>query len=121
MEDQYYNVEYNKDEYTVPRNEQNTIGIVGFILALVSFGFCGVFSIVSIILCSIGLKNSKNYNDKGKGLCIAGLILSIIDLVFGIAMVVAFLLSATYTSINSNEVWNNEINSTVIDYYHGDY
>ncbi|MBE7076296.1 MAG: DUF4190 domain-containing protein [Clostridiales bacterium] len=57
--------------------------IAGFVLSLAGIVFAGMIcGIIGLILSSIALKNIKNNeNLRGKGLAIAGLVISIIDIV----------------------------------------
>lgn len=62
-------------------------GIAGFVLSLVGMIIFGIpCGILGIIFSSIALKEVKTKNLKGKGLAIAGLVISIIDVVLTIAM-----------------------------------
>ena len=56
-------------------NENNTISIVGFILSF-------IIPIVGLILSIIGLSKSKELDNKGKGLSIAGIIISVLLFIF---------------------------------------
>jgi hypothetical protein len=65
-----------------PADQTNVPGLIGFILALVSFISCGALAPVALILSIIGMRKEP------KGLAIAGLIISILGmielLIFGI-------------------------------------
>ena len=60
----------------------NTISIVGFILSF----FIGI---VGLILSIIGLKRSKEYNS-GKGLSIAGIIISSLNIIASIIIILVW-------------------------------
>jgi len=83
--------DYNQQKKT------NTIAIVGFI-------FSFLFALVGLILSIIGLKKSKKLNS-GKGLSIAGIIISSLSLIFGFIMIYVLYLiinEALYLSDKSN-------------------
>jgi len=71
-------------------DDNNYFAISGFVLSLVSTLLCcSLFNLVSLGLSIAGLANSKIYT-KGRGLAIAGIIISIIPLLLTI---IAFILS----------------------------
>ena len=61
----------------------SAMGIVGFILSLVSLfvGLYGTVALAGIIFSAIGIKQCGTGAFKGKGMAIAGLVISIISLV----------------------------------------
>ncbi len=67
----------------------SALGIVGFILSLVSWfvALYGIVAIAGVVFSALGMKQC-NAGFKGKGLAIAGLVLSIISLVFTLITVV---------------------------------
>ncbi len=69
----------------------NVFGLVGFVISIVSFFltlYC-VTSILGIIFSSIGLKKANDpIAPKGKGFAIAGLIVSIISLIYCLIAVI---------------------------------
>ncbi|MCK4997817.1 DUF4190 domain-containing protein [Candidatus Pacearchaeota archaeon] len=65
----------------------NGFAVAGFVVSLVSVlglvsGFFGISGIVGIILSTIGLSKTKDNKQKGRRLAIAGLIISILVVVF---------------------------------------
>ena len=77
-------IEYNMPQY--PQYPMPTSGmcIAGFVCSLVLFGILGlVFSIIGIKEC-----NEQGYN--GKGLAIAGLVISIIKVISIVLLLTAF-------------------------------
>lgn len=66
--------------------KNNGLAIAGFVVSLVSLfiNFAGIVGLVGTILSGVGLEKSKNLEGKGKGLAIAGLIIGIIGVVYGI-------------------------------------
>ncbi len=108
MEDQYYDVE--KYKMSNPQGTKNTIAIVGFVMSIVSLFTCCAFSVVSIILCSIGIAQSNKNNGDGKGIAMAGLIIGIVSTVMGFAVIIGIALSATPVE---NELWDDTINTTI--------
>lgn len=67
-------------------NKNNGLAIAGFVVSLVSLfiNFAGIVGLIATILSAVGLAKSKELNGKGKGLAIAGLIIGIIGIVYGI-------------------------------------
>ena len=75
---------YNQPVYNQPvvqQNKTNTLCIVGFILSLLCFNLIG------LIVCIIGLNSAKKKNEGGRGLAIAGIIISVITIVITVIMV----------------------------------
>lgn len=65
-----------------PQGKSNGIGIAGFVVSLVSLILCcGSASVISLILSIVGAVKAKDYNGNGKGLSIAGIIISIIGII----------------------------------------
>lgn len=81
----------------------NTLAIVGFVLAF-------FLPFIGLILVIIALTQIKKTNQGGKGLAIAGLILSIIFLLFQIIILVA-ILGGSKAALDS-AAHNNSSNST---------
>ena len=64
----------------------NGLAIAGFVVSLVStFLCCGSFNVISLILSIIGAIKAKDYGGSGKGMAIAGIIISAIGLILLIA------------------------------------
>lgn len=61
-------------------NKTNPLAITGFVISLVSFLCCGYCSIVGLIFSIIGLSQINKNNGKGRGLAIAGIVLSSVGL-----------------------------------------
>ena len=71
--------------------QANGLAIAGFVTSLVSLiCCCGGISIVSLILSIVGLIQSKKLNDSGKGMAIAGIILSAIAILFSLILSIIF-------------------------------
>lgn len=69
--------------------QSNGFAIAGFIVSLVStFLCCGSLNTISLILSIVGLVKAKDYNGAGKGLAIAGIIISAIVIVISIILVI---------------------------------
>lgn len=72
-----------------PNKYTNGFGIAGFVISLVSLLICcGSFSWLSLIFSIIGLVNANKNNGEGKGLSIAGIIISSIVVVLVIVFYV---------------------------------
>ena len=77
----------------------NGMAVAGFVTSLVSgLCFCGIFSWLSLIFSIIGV--SKDCEGKGKGLAIAGIVISAISLILLIALITLAI------QIDSSELYN---------------
>ena len=57
----------------------NSFAIAGFVISIVSSALCcGIFNILGLIFSIIGLTKSKELDNEGKGLAIAGIVISIV-------------------------------------------
>ena len=66
-------------------SQSNGMAIAGFVTSLVNAILCcGGISLISLILSIVGCVNAKKYNGNGKGLAIAGIIISAIFMVIGL-------------------------------------
>lgn len=76
-------MEENNNNNTQPST--NSLAISGFVVSLVSLfiNLAGIVGLIGTIFSAIGLAQSKK-KGKGKGLAIAGLIIGIISIVYGI-------------------------------------
>ena len=64
------------------QNPKNGLAIAGFVVSLVSSLLCcGSFNLISLILSIVGLTKAKDYNGDGKGLAIAGIVISVVGYV----------------------------------------
>lgn len=70
------NVNTNAQAVGTPK-KNNGFAIAGFVVSLVSILFCGSTSIISLVLSIVGAVKSKKIGS-GKGLAIAGIIISAI-------------------------------------------
>ena len=68
-------------------NKTNSLAIAGFIVSLVSLVCCTPAAVISLILSIIGLNESKKCANEGKGLAIAGIVISAIALLFLILII----------------------------------
>ncbi len=69
------NNNYNNDNNNYYSNGSNGIAVAGFICAF-------IIPLLGLILSAIGLSNSKKLNGNGRGLAIAGIIVSLISFAF---------------------------------------
>jgi hypothetical protein len=72
---------YGQPGYQAPKT--NTMAILGLVFAF-------VFSPLGVVFSAIGLKQIKERRESGRGLALAGLIISIISIVLGILLIVLF-------------------------------
>lgn len=71
-------------------DENNKLALAGFIVSMVSLliNFAGIVGLVGAILSGIGLIQVSKGNGKGKGLAIAGLIVGIFSILYGIYSII---------------------------------
>lgn len=65
---------------------KNTMAVTGFVIAIVSLflNFGGLVGLAATICSGIGLSKTKEFDGNGKGLAIAGLIIGILSIIYGI-------------------------------------
>lgn len=65
---------------------KNTMATTGFIIAIVSLfiNFAGLVGLAATIVSGIGLAKAKDFDGNGKGLAIAGLVIGIFSIIYGI-------------------------------------
>lgn len=83
--------DYIPPEYTYTSTPATTNGmefdgmcIAGFALAVGGAFCCAIPSVVGLILCIIGLARTKSNNKRGRSLAIAGIIISLLVILFWI-------------------------------------
>lgn len=91
----YYNNGSSSTTTTIINNQTNTFAILGLIFAFFIPLFGLAFSIV-------GLNKSKELNGVGKGISIAGIIISSIPIILITAAIVLVLLFVSYNETNNN-------------------
>ena len=75
------------EKTTVVVKSTNGFAVAGFVISLVSTILCcGSFNWLSLVFSIIGLVNSKKMNGEGKGLSIAGIVISSVFLVLTILL-----------------------------------
>lgn len=81
-----------QDQPTVPTYKNNTLAIVSLVLGILSFFFSFLTAIPGIITGHMARSKAKKMPDlyEGKGMALAGLILSYLMLILAIAIVVGF-------------------------------
>lgn len=80
------NINFNANSNVSTSSKTNGFAIAGFVISLVSILCCGFSSILGLIFSIIGLVNANKGNKEGKGLAIAGIVISSILLVLLIAL-----------------------------------
>lgn len=71
------------------QNDSNGMAIAGFVISLVSFLLCcGTLNWLSLIFSIVGLVQAKSKNGNGKGLAIAGIVISCIVMVLFVVLMI---------------------------------
>ncbi len=84
----------NNYQNTAPANQTNGLAIAGLIVSILC---CGSLSLVSLILSILGLTSSKKMNGSGKGMAIAGIIISAIGMILSIISTILYFTGALVT------------------------
>lgn len=83
-----YEQGYNQYQYQPPQKKgENGMAIAGLVLAF-------FFPLVGLILSCLGLKQSKTMDDEGKGISIAGIVISSLGLVVYLALIIYAIIAA---------------------------
>ena len=87
----------NAEVNIVQAKESNPLAIAGFVISLISLFCCGSTSFLGLIFSIVGLVESKKKNNAGKGLAIAGIVISaiLLFLLFIFYLFYAFIYSAS--------------------------
>ena len=102
-------------------NKKNTVGLVGFIMSIVSLVLCGTLSFVSLILSIVGICNAKNCNGDGMGLSVAGLIISILTSIIKFVMLILFIIPLIFVPSIIEEIEDNWDDGDFEITYNNDY
>ena len=70
--------------------KKNGFCIAGFVLALLSFITAGITSLFGLILSIVGLISASKKNQKGKGMAIAGIIISALFIIVACIFFICF-------------------------------
>ncbi|MCM1192748.1 MAG: hypothetical protein NC123_00655 [Butyrivibrio sp.] len=117
----YQDYTANTQQYQPPQNggpnKANGMQIAGLVLGILGIPGCCCYGVLGLLLGIIGLilalvGNSKN---KGSGIGIAGLVCSIIAIIFGILMTVYF---AWYINMVMNSDSFMEMMQEMMEYYY---
>lgn len=76
------------EKYLPPFEQKNPLALAGFICS-----FFGPAAIVGLVFCAIGLNRAPKAGGKFKGFAIAGLVLSIIQILFYVAVFIVALVA----------------------------
>ncbi|WP_310772985.1 DUF4190 domain-containing protein [Mycobacterium sp. Z3061] len=82
---------YPPPPYVAPRT--NALAIASFVAAIAGFFTCGLGSILGLIFGVVGLGQIRRTGEGGRGLAIAGLVVSTLTLAF---LVAAFIFGSTH-------------------------
>lgn len=86
--------------------QSNGMAVAGFVISLVSVVFCcGSFNWLGLIFSIVGLVKSKSVGGKGKGLAIAGIIISAIVMVLSIILAALGVFTSLIEEINSSSYY----------------
>ena len=82
------NAQTNNINQTIINNpkQANGFAIAGFVLSLISLLCCGTTSVLGLVFSIIGLVNANKQNGEGKGLAIAGIVISSIMIILFICL-----------------------------------
>ena len=84
------------------QNKSNGLAIAGFVVSLVSTLLCcGSFNVISLVLSIVGVAKAKDYGGNGKGLAIAGIIISAIGLILLILLTALGVVADFTESVNN--------------------
>ncbi len=78
-----------------PQQSYNVLAIVGFVLAFFT-------TIIGLIISIIALNQIKKSGEKGRGFAIAGIWISIIEMVLGIVLVIVFSIVAANLGVSTS-------------------
>ena len=104
-----------KEEKTTTVESKNTVpvnglSITGFVLSMISLLCCGLLSPLGLIFSIIGVAKTEKEDTTGKGLAIAGIIISSIMLLLFIIMLLTLnTLGDFVNEVVSDEEFNNFI------------
>ena len=87
------------------KEKKNVVGLIGFILSIVSIFTFGLTSFVGLILSIVGVATAKDYNNDKKKLSIAGIVISSI-------MLLVFISTLTSASDSGNSSTSSIFEST---------
>ena len=75
------------------QNRYNTLSVVGFVLACISFflNFWGVVGIAAVISSTLGLIQINKCSEKGKGMAIAGISIGIFSIIYAFVLLLIML------------------------------
>ena len=80
----------------IPAQKNNILCVVGFFGALASILMGGIPSLAALILSVIGLVQTKQRNERGRGLAIAGIIVSSV----GVASLIIGIIIAVFVNLS---------------------
>ena len=100
-------VQINQTIVTKPKS--NGFATAGFIISLVSLLCCGSTSTFGLIFSIIGLVTAKKYDGNGKGLAIAGIIISSISVILLILFYVLGIAASFIDTINTSNSYSSSI------------
>lgn len=83
----------------VTQRKSNGMAVAGFVISLVSLLCCGGLSFLGLVFSIIGLVNAKNCDGDGKGLAIAGIIISSLFVIIFIILMALGVLASAYESV----------------------
>lgn len=100
-------VQINQTIVTKPKS--NGFATAGFIISLVSLLCCGSTSTFGLIFSIIGLVTAKKYDGNGKGLAIAGIIISALSVILLIVLYILGIATSVIDNMNSGSSYSSSI------------
>lgn len=80
------------EEDQIEKKKYSGYSIAGFVLSILGMGTFGIVcAILGVIFSSLGIRETASKDLRGKGLSIAGLVISIVGVLYNIAMLVLVL------------------------------
>lgn len=108
-EDNVANSTVQINQTIVNKPKSNGFATAGFVISLVSILCCGGTSTIGLIFSIIGLVTAKKYDGNGKGLAIAGIIISAISVILLILFYVLGIAASFIDTINTSNSYSSSI------------
>lgn len=98
---------YNSNVVVTQQSKTDGLCVAGFVVSLVSLVLCGCsISLVSLILSIVGVSRIKKNGNSGKGLGVAGIVISAVSIAIFIFYVIFFFL---YIAVLGGAAYMSEV------------